>query len=131
MIMTLIMMSNIRNFLIKIVSAFRNRGVPEPTSEFVAACPCLDGLVQDGTQGGKMRLVLSRTRGCARSRGYKRRERESEGESERFCPSVCCLADPPPLVCCLANPPPRRALNLPFIDARRGSRCTMGVVAMC
>jgi hypothetical protein len=34
----------------------------EPTSEFIAACPCLDGLAQDGTQGG-MRLVLSRTRG--------------------------------------------------------------------
>jgi hypothetical protein len=34
----------------------------EPTSEFIAACPCLDKLAQDGTQGG-MRLVLSRTRG--------------------------------------------------------------------
>jgi hypothetical protein len=34
----------------------------EPTSEFIVACPCPDGLAQDGTQGG-MRLVLSRTRG--------------------------------------------------------------------
>jgi hypothetical protein len=34
----------------------------EPTSEFIAACPCPDGLAQDGTQGG-MRLLLSRTRG--------------------------------------------------------------------
>jgi hypothetical protein len=34
----------------------------EPTTEFFAACPCPDGLAQDGTQGG-MRLVLSRTRG--------------------------------------------------------------------
>jgi hypothetical protein len=34
----------------------------ESTSEFVAACPCPDGLAQDGTQGG-IRLVLSRTRG--------------------------------------------------------------------
>jgi hypothetical protein len=48
----------------------------EPTSEFIAACPCPDGLAQDGTQGG-MHLVLSRTEG-ARSRGYKRRERERE-----------------------------------------------------
>jgi hypothetical protein len=48
----------------------------EPTSEFIAACPCPDGLAQDGTQGG-MWLVLSRT-GGARSRGYKRRERERE-----------------------------------------------------
>jgi hypothetical protein len=48
----------------------------ESTSEFIAACPCLDGLAQDGTQGG-MQLVLSRT-GGARSRGYKHRERERE-----------------------------------------------------
>jgi hypothetical protein len=48
----------------------------EPTSKFIAACPCPDGLAQDGTQGG-MRLVLSHT-GGARSRGYKRRERERE-----------------------------------------------------
>jgi hypothetical protein len=46
----------------------------EPTSEFIVTCSCLDGLAQDGTQGG-MWLVLSRT-GGARSRGYKRRERE-------------------------------------------------------
>jgi hypothetical protein len=48
----------------------------EPTSEFIDACPCPDGLAQDGTQGG-MWLVLSRT-GGARSRGYKRRARERE-----------------------------------------------------
>jgi hypothetical protein len=29
-----------------------------------------------------------------------------------------------------ARPSRRKALNLPFIDARRGSRCTMGGVAM-
>jgi hypothetical protein len=35
-------------------------------------------------------------------------------------------------VCLLvpARPPRRKALDLPFIDARRGSRCTMGGVAM-
>jgi hypothetical protein len=44
------------------VSAFRTRGVPGPTSKFVAACPCPDGLAQDGTQG-VTRLVLSCTRG--------------------------------------------------------------------
>jgi hypothetical protein len=37
-------------------------GVFGPTSKFVAACPCPDGLAQDGTQGG-MWLVLSCTRG--------------------------------------------------------------------
>jgi hypothetical protein len=45
------------------VSTFRTRGgVPGPTSKFVVACPCLDGLAQDGTQG-ETRLVLSLTRG--------------------------------------------------------------------
>jgi hypothetical protein len=28
-------------------------GVPGPTSKFVAACPCPDGLVRDGTQVGE------------------------------------------------------------------------------
>jgi hypothetical protein len=84
----------------------------EPTSEFIAACPCPDGLAQDGTQEG-MQLVLSRT-GGARSRGYKRRERERE-----------------PVRLLVPHATPRRkALDLPFIDARRGSRCTMGGVAM-
>jgi hypothetical protein len=51
--------------------------------------------------------------------GYKR----SRGrERERACAS----ARPP------AWPPSRmRALDLPFIDVRRGSRCTTGSVAMC
>jgi hypothetical protein len=44
--------------------------------------------------------------------------REGERERERACSS----ARPP------ARPLSRmRALDLPFIDARRGSRCTMGV----
>jgi hypothetical protein len=63
-----------------------------------------------------MQLVLSRTEG-ARSRGYKRHERERESEPVR-------LLVPP------RDPPCRKALDLPFIDARRGSRCTMGGVAM-
>jgi hypothetical protein len=51
--------------------------------------------------------------GCARSRGYKRsRERERvslfSARSSRATPRM-------------------KALDLPFIDARRGSRCTMGV----
>jgi hypothetical protein len=35
-----------------LVSAFRTREDPQPTSEFVAACPCLDGLMQDGIKEG-------------------------------------------------------------------------------
>jgi hypothetical protein len=39
---------------------------------------------------------------------------------------ACSSARPP------ARPPSRtRALDLPFIDVRRGPRCTMGGVAMC
>jgi hypothetical protein len=60
----------------------------EPTSDFIAVCPCPDGLAQDGTQGG-MRLVLSRT-GDARSRGYKRHEREP------VCLLVPRVTTPPP-----------------------------------
>jgi hypothetical protein len=37
-------------FPILVLSAFRTRGVPGPTSKFVAACPCPDGLARDGTQ---------------------------------------------------------------------------------
>jgi hypothetical protein len=49
--------------------------------------------------------------------GYKRsRERER----------ACSSARPP------ARPPSRtRALDLPFIDVRRGPKCTMGGVAIC
>jgi hypothetical protein len=49
--------------------------------------------------------------------GYKRsRERER----------ACSSARPP------TRPPFRtRALDLPFIDVRRGSRCIMGGVAIC
>jgi hypothetical protein len=59
----------------------------------------------------KRGIVLSRTGGATRSRGYKRREREG----------ACSSARP------LREPSSRKALDLPFIDARRGSRCTMGV----
>jgi hypothetical protein len=39
-------------YLARQLSAFRTREDPQPTSEFVAACPCPDGLMQDGTQAG-------------------------------------------------------------------------------
>jgi hypothetical protein len=35
-----------------ILSAFRTQEDRQPTSEFIAACPCPDGLMQDGTQAG-------------------------------------------------------------------------------
>jgi hypothetical protein len=54
---------------------------PQPTSEFVVACPCPDGLMQDGTQEGNEAYVILH-RG-ARSRGYKRREGAREKERVR------------------------------------------------
>jgi hypothetical protein len=78
---------------------------------FIAVCPCPYGLAQDGTQGGMYYLAP----GDAHRRGYKRRERERE---------------PVRLLVPRATPPHRKALDLPFIDVRRGSRCTMGGVAM-
>ena len=36
----------------------------EPTSEFIAACSCPDGLAQDGTQGGNASCIISQ-RGCS------------------------------------------------------------------
>jgi hypothetical protein len=65
---------------------------------------------------GKARLVLSRTRGDVLVVGVTS-VREREGVS-LFVSSSFPHATPPPR---------RKALNLPFIDARRGSRCTMGV----
>jgi hypothetical protein len=69
------------------------------------------------TKGGKPRLrVVLRQSGCACSRGLQAFARERERER------ACSSAHPP------ARPPSRmRALDLPFIDVRRGSRCTMGV----
>jgi hypothetical protein len=40
-------------YLARQLSAFRIREDCQPTSEFVAACPCPDGLMQDGTQEGE------------------------------------------------------------------------------
>jgi hypothetical protein len=75
-----------------------------------------------GNSKGNRGLVLSCAQGgCACSRGLQAFARERERERE-----PCASARPP------ARPPSRtRALDLPFIDVRRGPRCTMGGVAMC
>jgi hypothetical protein len=97
------------------------RGVPGPTSKLSLRVPAQMGRREMEHKGkkGEPRLVLSCAQGgCACSRGLQAFARERE----RAYPS----ARPP------ARPPPRtRALDLPFIDVRRGSRCTMGGVAMC
>jgi hypothetical protein len=51
-------------------------GVSGPTSKFVAACPCPDGLAQDGTQGESTTRVISH-QGCVHVVGVTSvRERE-------------------------------------------------------
>jgi hypothetical protein len=64
---------------LKYLSAFRPRGVPGPTSKFVAARPSPDGLAQDGTQGESAARVISH-QGCVLLVGVtsvRERERES------------------------------------------------------
>jgi hypothetical protein len=102
-----------------VMSAFRPRGVPGPTSKL-----SLRALAQMGRRETEHKEGITVASCCPAPRvdalaveGYKR----SRGR-ERACPS----ARPP------VRPPPRtRALDLPFIDVRRGSRCTMGGVAIC
>jgi hypothetical protein len=115
------------------VSAFRTREDRQPTSKFVAACPCPDGLMQDGTQEGNEAYVISHRGAC--SRGYKRRVRERGRERERERESLCaaCLVCPacprrPTLsvlqrvsAMCL-----RKALDIPFYRYKEMPSCTMG-----
>jgi hypothetical protein len=74
------------------------------------------------TVRGNRGLVLSCAQGgCAYSRGLQVFARGRERERE-----PCASARSP------ARPPSRtRALDLPFIDVKKGPRCTMGGVAMC
>jgi hypothetical protein len=97
------------------VSVFRTRGVRKPTSKFVAACPCPDGLARDGTQGENAARIISHL-GCVLVVGVT-----SVHEGERVSLFVCSS---------LRATPHGKALDLPFIDARRGSRCIMGGVSM-
>jgi hypothetical protein len=118
------------------LSVFRAREDRQPTSKFVVACPCPDGLMQDGTQEGNVAYVISHRGAC--SRGYKRREgarvRASEGEH----PCVLRVSSAPPALdvqrCQCCNICPRRALGRPltspFIDTRR-CPAVQGGVAMC
>jgi hypothetical protein len=77
------------------------------------------GARRNTRRGRNCGFVLSCAQGgCTCSRGLQASARERERGRERACSS----ARPP------VRPPPRtRALDLPFIDVRRGPRCTMGV----
>jgi hypothetical protein len=97
------------------LSAFRTRKVHQPTSEFVVACPCPDGLMQDGTQEGNEAYVILH-RG-ARSRVYKRHERARARERERESPCVrpslpISYAPPPSMSTCpVINVCPRERVS--------------------
>jgi hypothetical protein len=116
------------------LSAFRDRGVPKPTSE-CAACPSPDGSsAWASAKGGEARRPEPSVREvevprpscssraqvrCACSRGVTS-VHAGEG-SERPQESACPVLGP-------ARPTPfEKALVLPFIVVRRGSRCTMGM----
>jgi hypothetical protein len=106
---------------------FRTRGDRQPTSKFVAACPCPDGLMQDGTQEGNVAYVISH-RG-ARSRGYKRRARERGRERERErerVPACLCLSSTPPIWQLVSATCLRKALDIPFYRYKEMPSYTMG-----
>ena len=122
----------------RLLSAFRDRGVPKPTSE-CAACPSPDGSsAWASAEGGEARRPEPSVREvevprpscssraqvrCACSRGVTS-VHAGEG-SERPQESACPVLGP-------TRPTfSKKALVLPFIVVRRGSRCTMGGVAEC
>jgi hypothetical protein len=113
------------------VSAFRDRGVPGPTSEMSPRAPSQMGRRETEREGGKkgrperereveirgLRVCPAPRSGALAVGGYKRpRGRGSERPHVSACP---VLFPARPTLC-------KRALVLPFIGARRGSRCTTG-----
>jgi hypothetical protein len=101
------------------MSAFRPRGSLDRRVKLSLRVPSQMGWREMEHKGGKRGSCYPAPRGCARSRGYKR-SRGRERESEPVRQPVLPRDHPPPL-------PRMRALDFPFIDVRRGSRCTMGV----
>jgi hypothetical protein len=111
---------------------FETGGVPGPTSENVTACPSPDGSARGRArrgEGGVREVGIPRPScssraqvRCACSRGL---QAFHAGGSERPHASTSPVLFP-------ARPTPcKRALVLPFIGVRRGSRCTMVGVAEC
>jgi hypothetical protein len=119
------------------VSAFRDQGVPEPTSEVSPHAPAQTGRREAEREGGKwggrrwawerwksrgLHVCPAPRSGALAVGGYKR---PHGGGSERPHASAYLVLVP-------ARPTfSKRALVLPFIGIRRGSRCTMGGVAEC
>jgi hypothetical protein len=115
------------------LSVFRDRGVPGPTSEMSSRAPAQMGWREAEREGGKkgsrrrawerwksrgLRVRPAPRSGALAVGGYKRpRGRGSERPHASACP---VLFPARPTLC-------KKALVLPFIGVRRGSRCTMGV----
>jgi hypothetical protein len=98
---------------------FRPRGVPRPTSKLSLRALAQMGrheMKHKGEKGNRGSCYPAPRADALAVGGYKRsRERER----------ACSSAHPP------ARPPSRtRGLDLPFIDVRRRSRCTMEGVAI-
>ena len=111
---------------VTMLSAFQDRGVPGPTSEMSPRAPAQMGRRETEQEGGNQRRETCkkgnpRPSCCPAPRsgalavgGYKRpRGREREAHARRPVPPR-------------GQPSRTRALDLPFIDVRRGPRCTMG-----
>jgi hypothetical protein len=107
--------------------------VPGPTSKLSPRAPTQMGRREMEREGGKKPegdrrkrgnprpSCLSRAQvGCACSRGL---QASAWGEREAYARAVPSFPARPTLC--------KRALDLPFIGVRRGSRCTMGDVAAC
>jgi hypothetical protein len=100
-------------------------GVPGPTSKLSPRVPAQMGRCDTEHKGGETAKgkpttsVLSCAQvGCACSRGLQASARERERENVRQ------------LVLSCGQPSRTISLDLPFIDVRRGPRCTMGGIAM-
>jgi hypothetical protein len=120
------------------LSAFRDRGVPEPTSEVSPRAPAQMGRREAEREGGRARCPEIGERERWKSRGLRVRpaprsgalavgdyKRPPGGRSERPYASARLVLVPE------RPTSSKRALALPFIGVRRGSKCTMGGVAEC
>jgi hypothetical protein len=104
-------------------------GVPGPTSKLSLRVSAQMGRRETGHEGGRtvrgnrgLRVVLHPGRMDALAVGGYKRSRVRERESESL------MRRP---VLPRGQPFRTRALDLPFIGVRRGSRCTIGGVAVC
>ncbi len=123
----------IGRFYYNIMSAFRDRGVPGPTSKLSPRAPAQMGRRETEREGGRqpegdgrerwkscgLRVCPAPRSGALAVGGYKRpRGREREAYARRPGPPR-------------GQPSRTSALGLPFIGVRRGPRCTIGDVAVC